>query len=307
MSKTIYWSGKAVSTNWLNSSQYLGPSNPGVAFVANPIGDWEYPLLKGASLDLTDFANYFVARSGNQQIAGVKSFTSIPEFPTSVLATGNQGVNVSRLSTDLSTLSVGLSAQIASNNATNVAAIAALSTDLNTNFVTLATTQAITGTKNFTNISVPATPSIGTSPISLTYFDTKAVQVTGNQAIAGTKTFADIKVPNPSSSGDAVNLAYLLGALAPNSLTLSGNTIQFANGLKIVFGFQTGGGGGQAQAFSFPVTFSYTPTVVATPYESAQTVMFAVSSVTTTGYSAWGRLLAGGNISLDHYFIAIGY
>jgi hypothetical protein len=226
MTKVIFHPGRSVSTRWLNASQYLGPSNPGVVFVANPINDWEYPLIKAESLDLSDMQSFFVTRSANQSIDGVKTFSSIPEFPKSTQVNGSQAVNVDRLNTDLGVLAT-----------TSAAALAALSTNLNTNFVTLATNQSLTGTKNFASLTVPVTPAGPTAPIAKQYYDDNTVQLTGAQTINGTKTFTDIQVPSPNSSGDAVNLGYLLGALA-TAPVVTQNCIRFGN-VQIVYGTLT--------------------------------------------------------------------
>lgn len=226
MTKTIFHPGRAVTTSWLNASQYLGPSNPGVVFVSNPINDWEYPLIQTASLDLPDLQNYFVTRSANQLIDGVKTFSSIPEFPESTQASGAQGVNVNRLNTSLGALATALNSSITT-----------LSTDLNTNFVTLATNQTLTGTKNFTSLTVPVTPAGPTAPIAKQYYEDNTVLLTGAQTIMGTKTFADIQVPSPNSNADAVNLGYLLGALA-TAPVISTNCIKFGN-IQMVYGILT--------------------------------------------------------------------
>lgn len=195
MAKVIFHPGRAVSTAWLNSSQYLGPSNPGVVFVANPINDWEYPLLKGASLDIPDLQGYFVTRTANQSIDGVKTFTSIPQFPAATQISGPQAVNIDRLNLDINTLNTTISDQISTINSQTIASINSTNTNLNTNFVTLSTNQAITGIKTFSNITVPITPLSAASPVALQYFNDNAVRLGGNQSIAGIKDFQQILVP----------------------------------------------------------------------------------------------------------------
>ena len=260
MTKTIFHPGKALTSQWLNSSQYLGPSNPGVVFVPNPVNDWEYPLLTGASFDLPNLQQYFVTRTANQAVDGVKTFTSIPEFPASTQLTGNQGVNTSRLSADLNELNTTISDQIVTTNTaltaqltafnttltgqivtTNTALtaqIAAVSNNLATSYVNLATSQTVTGLKIFDNIEVPSSPAGLNSPISNSNFLSRAVILTTNQTIAGTKTFSSSpKVPNPVSGLDAVNIQTLLsqiGALTDVN-TNSSSYIVIGN-LKILFG-----------------------------------------------------------------------
>lgn len=273
--KTIFYSGKAVTVSYLNSAQYLGPSNPGVVFVPNPINDWEYPLLKSTSLDLPNLGAYFVTTTANQSIDGTKAFTSIPEFPASTLTAGLQGVNVTRLVTDLTALNTALSSQIAANNVALNAGISAIAADLNTNYVSLATTQAITGAKTFTAIKIPATPIGPLEPISLGYFDSNTVKLTGNQTITGTKTFVDIQVPNPNAAGDAVNLGTMQTANAAinNSIEAMVTSIPAGVTLDNSYKIQAGtvtttgniGAGGTISGFvDFPTAFSSPPVVTAT-------------------------------------------
>jgi len=212
MTKTIFHPGKSVTTTWLNGSQYLGPSNPGVVFVPNPVNDWEYPLLKGTSVDLLDFSQYFVARSGDQSIDDVKTFTSIPTFPTSTQSTGLQGVNVTRLITELTTLTTAFNNSLAG-------------------YVTLGTNQTISGTKTFSALEVPLVPIGPTSPVSLQHFDDNAVKNTGNQTINGTKSFADIQVPaNPTGLTAPVSLQYFQDNAVINTGTQTVNGAKtFAN------------------------------------------------------------------------------
>lgn len=254
--KTIFYSGKAVTVSYLNSAQYLGPSNPGVVFVPNPINDWEYPLLKSTSLDLPDLGAYFVTTTANQVIDGTKAFTSIPEFPASTLTAGLQGVNVTRLATDLTTLNTALSSQIQVNNAALNAGISAIAADLNTNYVSLATTQTITGAKTFTDIKIAAAPTGPLTPISLGYFDSNAVQLLGNQTIGGTKTFVDIQVPAPNAANDAVNLAFLQAALT-NNPQVSANCLKIGN-IQIIFGKTTVAGSWTSGGFLTTGNISYT-------------------------------------------------
>lgn len=260
MTKTIFHPGKALTSQWLNSSQYLGPSNPGVVFVPNPVNDWEYPLLTGASFDLSNLQQYFVTRTANQVIDGVKTFTSILEFPASVQTSGNQGVNVTRLTADLAALNTAISDQIVTTNtaltaqlatfnttlagqivATNTALTAQITTvsnNLATNYVTLATNQTVTGLKIFDNIEVPSSPAGLNSPISNSHFLSKAVILTTNQTIAGTKTFSSSpKVPNPTSGLDAVNIQTLLSQIgALTSVNTNSSSYITIGNLKILFG-----------------------------------------------------------------------
>lgn len=209
MSRTIFHPGKALTTSWLNSSQYIGPSNPGVVFVSNPTEDWQYPLLKTTSLDLPNFSQYFVATTGNQSIDGIKSFTSIPTFPTSTAITGNDGVNITRLTTDLETTRASIVDEISTIASDNTAAISVLSTNLNTNFVTLAGGQTITGAKTFDNILVPNTPVVGSSPISLQHYTANTVLTNGDQSIQGTKYFENLTIPlTPALPENPVSLQF---------------------------------------------------------------------------------------------------
>jgi hypothetical protein len=203
-------------------------------FVANPINDFEYPLLKANSFDLQNIQGYFVATTTNQNIDGEKTFLVSPRVPTATNASGTQVVNIDRLNTDISTNNATINAAI---NATNVT-IANLATTLANNYVALAGTQTITGSKTFSNISVPLNPAANNSPVSLNYFDSNAVLSSSDQIINGTKTFNNSpQVPNPDSGGDAVNYQTLLNAIdVLTNPNVSGGCIKLGF-LQIVFGF----------------------------------------------------------------------
>jgi hypothetical protein len=233
VSKTLFHPGKAVTTTWLNSSQYFGPSNPGVVFVANPINDFEYPLLKANSFDFTDVRSYFVATTTNQTVDGEKTFLVSPKVPTATLTSGTQAVNINRLNTDLAALNTSISTTTAANLAS---AIAPINTALS-NVVNLSGAQTVTGAKTFDDIRVPLTPGLANSPVSLDFYNQETVTLTDAQTIAGVKTFSSpAKVPNPIAGLDAVNLQTL------NSLFGGINNPQVSNGcikignIQIVFG-----------------------------------------------------------------------
>lgn len=182
MAKRIYFSGRSVTVDWLNASQYLGPSNPGVVFVSNPVNDFEYPLLKASSFDLTNIQNYFVATTTSQTVDGEKTFLVPPKVPNTTATTGTQAVNIDRLNTDLTNLNTLLST-------TFNAGLTALTNNLVTNYATLGTTQSITGKKTFTQ--APIVPE----PIAL---DEAATLKTVRDATAGWI--------RPAAGGGVINL-----------------------------------------------------------------------------------------------------
>jgi hypothetical protein len=226
MAKTIFTAGRAVTASWLNSSQYLGPSNPGVVFVANPINDFEYPLLKASSLDLPNLFGYFVGTTSDQNVDGEKTFLISPRVPTATNSSGTQVVNIDRLNTDLNGVT-----------STTTSLITSLATDLSTNYVKIAETQTITGSKKFDSITVPLLPSSSDAPISSNYFNTNAVLRYNDQIIDGLKTFNVCpQVPNPDSSLDAVNYQTLLSSIAQIvNPQVSSGCLKFG-AIQIVFG-----------------------------------------------------------------------
>lgn len=174
------------------------------------------------------------------------------------------------------------------------------------NTLRLTQPQSVSGIKTFAdNIRVP-NASFGLDAVNLNQLSeisNQAVRIFGDQNVAGIKNFSqNIRVPNGTYGLDAVNLNQLLAAIP----TASGDRLVFPNGLKIHWGYR-GGNNGQSGGAGFNLTFSSAPVVVATAYEANQTVMFAISNVTTTGYTWWGRLVNNNNISGNHFFIAIGF
>lgn len=250
MSKTIFHPGKAVTTKWLNASQYLGPSNPGVVFVANPINDYEYPLLKASSFDLPDIFGYFVGTTSDQTINGEKTFLISPKVPTATNSSGTQVVNIDRLNSDIALNNAAFNLAINNTNAsinTTNTNLSNLSNSIAANYVGLVGTQTISGNKTFNNINVPLNPTNGLSPVCLTYFDNNTLKLNENQTVNGTKTFTTSpQVPNPDSGGDAVNYQTLLNAVGslinPN---VSGGCIKLGP-IQIVFGTTTINGNWQA-------------------------------------------------------------
>jgi hypothetical protein len=314
MSKTVFFPGRAVTVKWLNSSQYLGPSNPGVVFVANPINDYEYPLLKASSFDLPDIFGYFVGTTSDQTVNGEKSFLISPKVPTATNSSGTQVVNIDRLNSDIALNNAAFNLAINNTN-TN---LSNLSNSIAANYVGLAGTQTITGNKTFNTINVPITPAAGTSPVSLNYFDSNVVSLNNDQTVNGTKTFsASPQVPTPDSGNDAVNYQTLLNAVSglinPN---VSGGCIKLGP-IQIVFGFFQVTGDWQAGG---EVTGSVNYSGVA-PNMSPFTSISGASSdvdrlvITRVSYSnttiSWAGDSPGGNISQPPNgivrFIVIGY
>jgi hypothetical protein len=205
MSKTIFHPGKALTSKWLNSSQYLGPSNPGIVFKANPVNDWEYPLLKATALDLVNFNNYFVSATTNQTLGGLKNFTTIPTFPTATATSGLQAVNIDYL-----------------NNA---------------GFVRLTTDQTVSGVKTFTDLrNVTTQPLVPDSVVNIAYFDLKGVTINDDQTIFGSKTFNQVPIiPAPTISSHATNKQYVDNAIQAQGLSQSQNCVKVGN-IQTIYG-----------------------------------------------------------------------
>jgi hypothetical protein len=240
--KYPFYPGKAVTTQWLNESQYFGPSAPGISFVQNPIDFWQYPLLTTDSIDVANFANAFVLKGGNITITGTKTFSTSPQVPTPT---------------------VGDSSNKAAS--TEFVAVAVSSAVSGGNFVDLASTQTLTGFKTFQNIAVPLVPSFPNSPISFDYADNNYVSVTGNENVGGIKIFGSSpQIPNPVGNLGAVNQQSLVASLSSLLLPdVAAGVIKLGN-IQIVFGTTVINGawvaGGPLTTGSIPYT-TYAPTM----------------------------------------------
>lgn len=291
-----FFPGKTVTSEFLNSGQYYGITNPGISFVANPINYWQYPLLDTRSIDYTDFSATFVTSVGNSLITGIKSFTSSPLFPTPVLGSDNN--------------------QAANTNFVNLAITTAFASNT---FVDLLSTQTVTGSKTFLNLSVPLTANFPGSPISKDYADNNLVNTTTSQVISGEKVFASVvKVPTPISAGDAVNKAITdflgnavtslqdavaaLAALAIGLTVTEGTYVEnlspcrfywlkFGGNFKVLI-VQGAGSANDTEVIEFPTTANnfpgyLQPPIVFTTTTSGDTGLFAaaVYNITSTGFS----------------------
>jgi hypothetical protein len=205
MSKTIFHPGKALTSKWLNSSQYLGPSNPGVVFKANPVNDWEYPLLKATALDLVNFNQYFVSATTNQTLGGLKNFTTIPTFPTATATSGTQAVNIDYI-----------------NNA---------------GFVRLTTDQTVSGVKTFTDLRNVTTGSlVPDSVVNVNYFNQYAVDRINHQTVMGKKTFTEVPiVPAPTAPNEVANKQYVDIAIQSQGISYSQNCVKVGN-IQTIYG-----------------------------------------------------------------------
>jgi hypothetical protein len=140
------------------------------------------------SMEYGRFGLEFVGLSGTQNIADVKTFTSIPVLPASNPTTDNQTSRKAYVDTK-----VGLSGN-----------------------------ETIGGTKTFSIIpELPnANPTTANQASRKTYVDTK-VGLSGNETIDGTKTFSTIPVlpaSNPTTDNQASRKAYV-----DTKMSLSGN------------------------------------------------------------------------------------
>jgi hypothetical protein len=189
MLKTPFYPGRAVTTEFLNSSQFFGPGNPGISFVANPLNFWEYPLLDLTNLDTNSLDARYITKGGNVSITGTKTFLSAPRVPDQVLGTSDSSAANTQFVID------EINSSITSGG-----------------FVDLGSTQIITGLKTFVAIRVPLVPLFVDSPVSLSYSSLNFVHNTGNENIAGTKTFGNSpQVPTPLLAPDATPKSYVDG------------------------------------------------------------------------------------------------
>jgi len=314
--KGPFYPGKAVTADFLNESQYFGPSNPGVRFTANPVHFWEYPLLDTSQMDMGDLGSKFILKSGNVTITGTKTFTTLPAIPTATPGTQSDAA---------------ASTAFVINEIENAV--------INGDFVDVGSTQTITGAKVFQNIEVPATPAFLTSPVPLGFLASNYVPLGGNTNITGIKAFASPpQVPAPVAGPDATPKGYVDGlfstlasditgaeaaiaalqAIAAGLTVTSGTypggagnidfyVVRFPGNAKLLFGGGAGTGA-QEEVILFPtlaqgfVGFATAPIVLVTGLGTHRE-MFSplVSTVSTTGFyknnSTYGN---GGGCALNY-------
>lgn len=150
-------------------------------------------------------ANAVVALTGNQTIAGIKTFSAVPISATNPTA-NNQVANKAYVDSVV-------------NVKANANAVVALTGN-----------QTIAGIKTFSSPVVVPNATANTHAVNLAQLNTKAnanatVNLTGNQTIAGVKTFSSpVVVPNGTDNTHAVNLAQLnTKANANATVNLTGN------------------------------------------------------------------------------------
>ncbi|WP_086241846.1 hypothetical protein [Campylobacter devanensis] len=135
-------------------------------------------------------SNAVVALTGNQTIAGVKTFSAVPISATNPTA-NNQVANKAYVDSVV-------------NVKANANAVVALTGN-----------QTIAGVKTFSSPVVVPNATANTHAVNLAQLNTKAnwnavVNLTSDQSIAGTKTFSSpVVVPNATANTHAVNLAQL--------------------------------------------------------------------------------------------------
>ncbi len=175
------------------------------------------PTVPGLANKADDSA--VVKLTGNQTVAGVKTFSSSPVVPTPTNGT------------DASTkgyVDTGLTAKAD-----------------DTAVVKLTGNQTIAGIKTFSSSPVVPTPSNGTDASNKTYVDTgvssraadsAVVHNTGNETVGGVKTFSSSPiVPTPTSGTDAVNKTYadgLISGVPTDSAVVHKSTTETITGLK---------------------------------------------------------------------------
>ncbi|MGJ9339708.1 hypothetical protein ACI2G0_04935 [Campylobacter coli] len=154
-------------------------------------------------------ANAVVALTGNQTIAGVKTFSSPVVVPNATANT--HAVNLAQLNTKANQATTYTKTEVDArvNAKANANAVVALTGN-----------QTIAGVKTFSAAPVSATnPTANNQVANKAYVDSvvnakananAVVALTGNQTIAGIKTFSSpIVVPNATANTHAVNLAQL--------------------------------------------------------------------------------------------------
>ncbi|WP_180379585.1 hypothetical protein [Campylobacter devanensis] len=154
-------------------------------------------------------ANAVVTLTGNQTIAGVKTFSSPIVVPNATANT--HAVNLAQLNTKANQATTYTKTEVDTrvNAKANANAVVALTGD-----------QTIAGVKTFSAVPISATnPTANNQVANKAYVDSvvnvkananAVVALTGNQTIAGVKTFSSpVVVPNATANTHAVNLAQL--------------------------------------------------------------------------------------------------
>lgn len=135
---------------------------------------------------------------GDQTIAGVKTFTSVPVLPASDPTTNNQATRKAYVDT------------------------------LDAQNVKITGTQNIGGAKTFTGTIAVPEPTLSAQAANKFYVDTllnTTVKLTGDESIAGVKTFTSIPLlpsTNPTNNNEAARKAYVDG-LDATSVKTTGN------------------------------------------------------------------------------------
>ncbi|WP_180380568.1 hypothetical protein [Campylobacter devanensis] len=154
-------------------------------------------------------ANAVVALTGNQTIAGIKTFSSPVVVPNATENT--HAVNLAQLNTKANQATTYTKTEVDTrvNAKANANAVVALTGN-----------QTVAGVKTFSAVPISATnPTANNQVANKAYVDSvvnvkananAVVALTGNQTIAGIKTFSSpVVVPNATENTHAVNLAQL--------------------------------------------------------------------------------------------------
>lgn len=214
MSKTVFNFNTPVSAEWFNNINGNRLRFDGDTNSPNNLVDGQYYPIRKQDLDpsvLADFSQSkdVVTTNTDQIVGGNKIFSQPLSIPN--------GLNNTHAVTkaQLDAVALGLSGTTAALD-----------------FVNRTTNQSISGVKTFVN---PIIITNGVDPnhaISKFQLDATTVKLTSDQTIAGVKTFASpVLIPPGLVAGSAVNLAQLMGLIQ-----ITGNFIEFSNGLKVVFG-----------------------------------------------------------------------
>jgi hypothetical protein len=209
----------------------------------------------------------YVALTGAQSIAGIKTFTSVPECATSA-TTGNQLTN--KTFTDATYVALTGAQSIAGiKTFTSVPECATSATTGNqlTNktftdatYVALTGAQSIAGIKTFTSLpECSAVPSTGNQLVNKTFTDANYVDFTNTQTISGAKTFSSTTGITIKNGAGAQT-----GTIAQDLTTLTITGVTGDVSIKPALDFNVLTGTGKNINISAPSTASLSSTMILT-------------------------------------------
>ncbi|EOH4413978.1 hypothetical protein ACLQ5Z_000007 [Campylobacter coli] len=187
--------------------------------------------INGAKTELNSKIDNKVTKTGDETIAGNKTFTSPVAVPNATAAT--HAINKGQFDSSISTINTSMEG---------------INTTLG-NKVTKTGDETITGTKTFSVPPVSATnPTSNNQVANKSYVDTvgnNKVALSGNQTIAGTKTFSALPVCSitPTTSNHLVNKSYVdskVSSASSTAGTVSLKSTRTAKGNWTISGLKIG-------------------------------------------------------------------